>query len=97
MLVQVRSASGTTVFAATRSSEYSYDVSARAPIRYGPLLPGEGASVAEDMLLEHDEGSLDEVERRALAASITVSLQQAASGLVAPADRVLEQLRARRR
>jgi hypothetical protein len=74
-------------------------VTARAPVRYGPLRLGEGASLAEDAALDLDGDDilLDDAQRRALDASISMSLQQEKNGEVAPAARILERLRARRR
>jgi hypothetical protein len=67
-------------------------------LRYGPLRPDQGVSIAEDAALEIDDDvSIDDDQRRALDSAIATSLQQAAHGHVAPANQVLERLRVRRR
>jgi hypothetical protein len=87
-----------TVFAVDSRSRYLHPMTARAPLRYGPLRPDQGVSIAEDAALElGDDVLVDDDDRRALDAAITASLQQAAHGQIAPADRVLERLRVRRR
>ncbi|MBO6935155.1 MAG: hypothetical protein JJ863_09265 [Deltaproteobacteria bacterium] len=76
-------------------------MSVRATVRNGRLIVDQPTDLPEGTVLDlvvDDEGDqLDEAERRALNAAISRSLEQAQAGETAPADEVLQKLRARRR
>jgi hypothetical protein len=50
-----------------------------------------------DLVIDDEGDELDERQRQALDAAISVSLDQAARGEVSPAEKVLARLRERRR
>jgi hypothetical protein len=72
----------------------------RATVRDGRLIVDEPTDLPEGIVLDlviDDEGDdLDERERQALDAAITRSLVHDRAGQTAPADELLERLRARR-
>jgi hypothetical protein len=76
-------------------------MSVRATVRNGRLIVDQPTDLPEGTVLDlvvDDEGDqLDEEERRALNAAISRSLVQAEEGRTAPAEEILERLRARRR
>lgn len=50
-----------------------------------------------DLVIDDDGDDLDERERQALDAAISISLDQAARGEVNPAEKILDRIGARRR
>jgi hypothetical protein len=80
---------------------YPLDVSVRATVRNGRLIVDQPTDLPEGTVLDlvvDDEGDqLDDEERQALNAAISRSLAQAEEGRTAPAEEILERLRARRR
>lgn len=76
-------------------------VGVRATVRNGRLVLDHDLELPEGTVLElvlDDEGDeLDECERAALNAAISISLEQEARGEVKPAEQVLARLRERRR
>ncbi len=73
----------------------------RAAVRNGRLIVDEPTDLPEGTVLDlvvDDEGDqLDQQDREALNAAISSSLEQARQGLTAPAQDILDRLRARRR
>lgn len=55
-----------------------------------------GLRAALDLVIDDEGDDLDEEQRRALEAAITVSLGQADAGEASPASTILGRLRARR-
>ena len=72
----------------------------KAEVRNGRLIVDEPTELPEgtvlDLVIDDCGDELGDDERRALDGAITKSLEQAAQGLVAPAENVLETLRRRR-
>lgn len=75
-------------------------MSVRALVRNGRLIVDQPTDLPEGTVLDlvvDDEGDqLDPRERDALNAAITRSLEDAAAGRTAPAQEILDKLRARR-
>jgi hypothetical protein len=76
-------------------------VGVRATVRNGRLVVDEEIKLPEGTVLElviDDEGhELDEHERQALEAAISISLEQEARGELTPAEEILKRLRQRHR
>jgi hypothetical protein len=76
-------------------------VGVRATVRNGRLVVDEEIKLPEGTVLElviDDEGhELDEHERQALEAAISISLEQEARGELTPAEEILKRLRERHR
>ncbi|KAB2882368.1 MAG: hypothetical protein F9K40_23505 [Kofleriaceae bacterium] len=72
----------------------------RATVRSGRLVVDEPTDLPEgtvlDLVLDDEGDQLDQRERNALDAAISRSLDDASHGRSAPAEQVLEKLRARR-
>ncbi|MFV8756463.1 hypothetical protein ACNOYE_38435 [Nannocystaceae bacterium ST9] len=73
----------------------------RATVRNGRLVVDEEINLPEgtviDLVIDDEGDELDERERAALDAAISISLEQEARGEVKPAEQVLARLRERRR
>ena len=86
--------------AACATSRYLVPVSVRATVRNGRLIVDQPTELPEGTVLDlvvDDEGDqLDQRERDALNAAITRSLEQAGEDRTAPAQEILDKLRARR-
>ncbi|MCA9707336.1 MAG: hypothetical protein KDK70_15895, partial [Myxococcales bacterium] len=80
--------------AAVEAPRYPEAMGVRATVHNGRLIVDEPSPLPEGTVLEL---VIDDEQRRALNASISTSLQQAACGNTSPATAVLERLRVRRR
>jgi hypothetical protein len=73
----------------------------RATVRNGRLVVDQATQLPEgttlDLVIDDDGDDLDDREREALDAAISISLDQAARGEVNPAEKILARLRERRR
>ncbi|HLT38945.1 MAG TPA: hypothetical protein VK034_21825 [Enhygromyxa sp.] len=73
----------------------------RATVRNGRLVVDQETQLPEgtvlDLVIDDDGDDLDEHERKALDAAISISLDQAARGEVNSAEKILARLRERRR
>ncbi|MFO7562995.1 MAG: hypothetical protein R6X02_10165 [Enhygromyxa sp.] len=73
----------------------------RATVRNGRLVVDQETQLPEgtvlELVIDDDGDELDEREREALDAAISISLDQAARGEVNPAEKILARLRERRR
>lgn len=73
----------------------------RATVRNGRLVVDQETQLPEgtvlDLVIDDDGDDLDERERQALDAAISISLDQAARGEVNPAEKILDRIGARRR
>jgi hypothetical protein len=80
---------------------YAVGVGVRATVRNGRLVVDEEINLPEgtviDLVIDDEGDELDEHERAALDAAISISLEQEARGEVKPAEQVLARLRERRR
>ncbi len=88
------------VVAASLKSRYVLYVSVRALVHNGRLIVDQPTDLPEGTILDlvvDDEGDqLDPQDRAALDAAISRSLDQSSEGRTAPAEQILEKLRARR-
>lgn len=80
---------------------YAFGVGIIATVRNGRLVVDQETQLPEgtvlDLVIDDDGDELDERERSALDAAISISLDQAARGEVNPAEKILARLRERRR
>ena len=80
---------------------YALGVGIRATVRNGRLVVDQATQLPEgtvlDLVVDDDGDQLDEREREALDAAISISLDQAARGEVNDAGKILARLRERRR
>jgi len=75
-------------------------VSVRATVRNGRLIVDQPTELPEgtvvNLVLEDEGDDLDDPERQALHAAIARSLSQSNDGRTAPAEAIIDKLRARR-
>jgi hypothetical protein len=80
---------------------YTARVGVRATVRNGRLVVDQETQLPEgtvlDLVLDDEDDELDERERQALAAAISISLDQEARGEMNAAEKILARLRERHR
>lgn len=80
--------------------QYAQVMALKATVRNGRLVVDAPTELPEgtvvDLVFDDEGDDLDDEQRAALHAAIDRSLEQARSGQSAPADAILEKLRARR-
>ena len=76
-------------------------MSVRATVRNGRIVVDQPTELPDgtvlDLVLDDEGDALDDREREALNAAISRSLSQSEEGRTAPADAIIDKLRARRR